>query len=325
MGSRDWSETDKNLDYSYGSIRLLFWVLISCAAWYLYYPNSPLWQWLLAGYVTNNLTDTTVKKGGGLWPAAQRLGFWRGVCEYLGAKVNVESVLDPQEQFIFASFPHGAYTIQHMLTMTDGCGFLSKVYPHPRRDLVASVLFQIPLLRELVLWLGCVDASAATAKYNLRLGRSILIFVGGEKEQLLTTNGEHRIYLKKRKGFIKLAITNKIKVVPMYAFGEESAYRVLSAPWLRKIQSFLQHTFALGIPVAWGRFGTLIPFNHKPIVIEMGKPVDFPKSCSQPTTDTDKLQAQIDEYHAEVMKAMVQLFDRTKARNGEGHASLIIE
>jgi Diacylglycerol acyltransferase len=60
-----------------------------------------------------------------------------------------------------------------------------------------------------------VDASSKTAHYNLRKGRSILIFVGGEKEQLLTTPGEHTIYLSGRKGFIKLALEYGTPLVPM--------------------------------------------------------------------------------------------------------------
>ena len=39
--------------------------------------------------------------------------------------------------------------------------------------------------------------------------------LGGEKEQLMTTPGEHKIYLRNRKGFIKLALTHGAHLVPM--------------------------------------------------------------------------------------------------------------
>jgi hypothetical protein len=71
------------------------------------------------------------------------------------------------------------------------------------------------LSQQILLWLGCVDASSKTAHHNLRKGRSILIFVGGEKEQLLTTPGEHAIYLSGRKGFVKLALEYGTPLVPM--------------------------------------------------------------------------------------------------------------
>ena len=71
-----------------------------------------------------------------------------------------------------------------------------------------------------------MDASAKTAHYNLKKGRSVLIFIGGEKEQLMTEVGKHKIFLKNRKGFVKLAIEYGIPLVPMYAFGENDCYTV---------------------------------------------------------------------------------------------------
>lgn len=63
--------------------------------------------------------------------------------------------------------------------------------------------------------LGCVDASSATCHYNLKRKRSILIFIGGEKEQLMTEPGSHKIYLLNRKGFVKLALQYGCDLVPM--------------------------------------------------------------------------------------------------------------
>ena len=42
-----------------------------------------------------------------------------------------------------------------------------------------NILFQIYF--QMIMFWGCVDASASTAKYNLKRGRSLLIFIGGEK------------------------------------------------------------------------------------------------------------------------------------------------
>ena len=39
--------------------------------------------------------------------------------------------------------------------------------------------------------------------------------LGGEKEQLMTTPNESKIYLQNRKGFIKLALTHGAHLVPM--------------------------------------------------------------------------------------------------------------
>ena len=65
--------------------------------------------------------------------------------------------------------------------MTDCCGMLSEIYPSKRLDLGASILFLIPILREVVMWLGCVDACSITAHRVLKQGISVLILIGGEK------------------------------------------------------------------------------------------------------------------------------------------------
>jgi hypothetical protein len=59
----------------------------------------------------------------------------------------------------------------------------------------------------------------------LKKGRSLLIFIGGEKEQLMSENGKHKIYLKHRKGFVKLALQHGAHLIPMV----RSVFHVISS------------------------------------------------------------------------------------------------
>ena len=260
------------------------------------------------------------KKDGRISKWLQRWSGWNAVTNYFNMSVNVEVALDPDGQFIFANHPHGVMSFNHFATMVDSCKFLSKHHRGDRRDLVASVLFFIPILREILLSLGCVDASQKTAMRQLNSGRSILIFVGGEKEQLMTSRGKDCIYLKNRKGFIKLAIQTGVSLVPMYAFGEDECYNTpTEGSMLMRIVHWIQKTFAIVIPLVSGRWGTIIPFRTS-ICVEIGKPIKVAKKPRDQISETD-----INHYHELFMAEMIRLFDRTKSRHGRSHNKLVIE
>lgn len=93
-----------------------------------------------------------------------------------------------------------------------------------RHHLGASVIFRIPVFREYLLWLGCVNADRRVAEKVLRSGKSLVILVGGIMEQMLSQRGDHMVYVKKRKGHIRLALKHGTPIVPGYNFGETDLY-----------------------------------------------------------------------------------------------------
>lgn len=49
---------------------------------------------------------------------------------------------------------------------------------HTHSYVAASVLFQMPVLRELCLWSACIDASRKVAKKALDMGYSLFVYPG---------------------------------------------------------------------------------------------------------------------------------------------------
>lgn len=89
------------------------------------------------------------KSDGWIWKRFQYMRFWKIIARgYFDGKVYLEEPLNHQQLYIFCSFPHGAATLGHVLTMTNTCEMLSKHYTGERRDLAASILFYIPMMRE---------------------------------------------------------------------------------------------------------------------------------------------------------------------------------
>jgi len=262
---------------------------------------------LLGGYLPQYFNGLE-KKGGNHWRPFQSWKLMYALCRHNPTTISVEEKLKDEKQYIFCSFPHGACSVNHFHTMTDGSGFLTNVHSGPRRDLCASILFCFPILREAMLYMGCVDAASSTAKYNLQRDRSLLIFIGGEKEQLMTKPNQHKIFLRTRKGFVKLALEFGADLVPMYAFGENELYDC--SDFMMGFRQWLQKTFHIGIPVVFGWKNTLVPLP-KPMGIEIGAPVKVTKKPKADITGAD-----IDRVHDEFMAAMARLFDRTKQKHG---------
>ena len=237
-----------------------------------------------AHYLVFSYMDGSEYREGKPWPWLQS---WKPMHRIIGdrgyfkpriiyddedALKRVERKGPDEEQCIFGCFPHGVVSFHHGILLTDTAGFLSK-FPslvRARRDLVASVTLAVPGYRELLMWLGCVDAGKATAKHVLRKGYHLYVLPGGEAEQMLTERGRHRIFVKARKGFVKLALERGANLVPVYAFGETDMYHTSAA--FMGPRKWLMKNLRVALPLFWGRWGTPIPYPGTLSVV-IGKPM----------------------------------------------------
>mmetsp|Transcript_20529 Transcript_20529/g.44554 ORF Transcript_20529/g.44554 Transcript_20529/m.44554 type:complete len:330 (-) Transcript_20529:2691-3680(-) len=218
-------------------------------------------------------------------------------------------------KFIFAAFPHGCSSEFRILME----GVMQHVLPnvhHKLRSLAATILFRIPIVREIALWTGCVDANRKTAERNLDKGNSLLVLPGGEAEQLMTEYGKEKIYLLKRKGFIKMAMRKRVPVVPVYVFGSSDLFytsRFLYGPryWLMK-------NLGICIPICRGMFGSPMCPLPKKVTVILGSPLNFEMQGSSPT------EQELDIAHAKFMKELKLLFNMHKASYGYGDREIEI-
>ena len=258
-------------------------------------------------------------------PAFARLPVWRTLMSYFSARVVYEATAAEYEaaattassagraatkQFMLAVHPHGVVSWNHGLFFTDACGFLSSgplSSLQPRRDLAAAVLFRIPLFRDFLLALGCVDASAATCHRVLRGGLSMQLYVGGEREQLLSgTQPQPLVVARERRGFIRLALQYGLPVIPCYVFNEDRLYH--TSTLLLPLRLSLVKAARIALPLAYGRYWWLpaIP-RQAELRMVVGRPLQFDGS-GQTVTDESVLAA-LDRYCLE----LTALFDRHKS------------
>jgi 1-acyl-sn-glycerol-3-phosphate acyltransferase len=240
--------------------------------------------------------------------------------------ILTDDTLYNDKQYIFASHPHGVMSFHHALFFMDhlpGSQLITKKIPvTQRRALAARSLFNIPILRDILLACGAVDASVNVAKKCLESGYSITVLPGGEQEQLLAQYSQHQIYIKRRRGFCKLSLQYQIPIIPCYCFGETSTHHTSSLfldfrQWLAK-----KYFIAIPIPIGWNFFFPL----STPLGLHLGKPIYPPvHDPTAPPLSEEEFEKRLNQLHEEYILAIKKIFHENKNRySGHEEKELVI-
>jgi len=222
------------------------------------------------------------------------------------------------KRFIFCVHPHGVFSFCGV------CAAVSAIMAPEGRGpngitgiptAAASVIKMTPFLRNIVSVFGVIDASNQVLTKRLKKqGGSIVIYVGGIVELFSSSPKREAVYLKKRKGFVKLALRTGADIVPVYMFGNTTVLSVLSVWPLPDISRWM----GVSVTFFWGRFGLPMPKKVK-LSYARGRPLGLPH-IAEPT------QEDVDKWHAEYCKKLVELFDKYKGSNPDyKHKTLFIE
>uniref|UniRef100_A0A0G4FP85 Acyltransferase n=1 Tax=Chromera velia CCMP2878 TaxID=1169474 RepID=A0A0G4FP85_9ALVE len=241
-----------------------------------------------------------------------------------------------KQQWIIASFPHGVECNYRLLV--DGLLYRALPFLGPWRSLAASVLFRVPFLREVALFTHCVDASRDTAEFCLRKGFSIQLIPGGEMEQVLTHKGKETVYLKRRTGFIRLALKFQAKVIPQYVFGQNDCFETTT--FLLGLRTWIVKNLRMCFTLSWGSWS---PIHSQKVAqnVVFGDPLDAAtfarewikkKGKDAEGVDIDKWRGKgkeaeppkelIEACHAEFMRRLTETFDTFKGEYGYGSREL---
>ncbi|KAJ3048039.1 Diacylglycerol O-acyltransferase 2 [Rhizophlyctis rosea] len=175
----------------------------------------------------------------------------------------------------------------------------------------------MPFQRDLLLALGICSVSRKSCDHLLsKPNESCLIVVGGASEALLAHPSTANLIIKKRLGFVKLALRHGASLVPVFSFGENDIWDQVNNPpgsTVLRLQQWFQRNATFSPPLFFGRgifnysFG-LLP-HRRPITTVVGKPIDCPK-VDEPTIEL------MQEYHKKYTDALVQLFEEHREKYG---------
>ncbi|XP_003395134.2 2-acylglycerol O-acyltransferase 1-like [Bombus terrestris] len=257
----------------------------------------------------------------------------RYFCNYFPIKLVKTTDLDPNKSYLFCSFPHGVLSsgvYGAFATDIIGC---SELFPGLEfRVVILEQLFKSPLFREycrancaLASSPECIKQQLSTKPFPPYTGKVTVLIPGGAAEAFECKPGTYRVLIKRRKGFVKLALQNGNPLVPVCSFGETDIYDQLTWPdgsYMKRLQDFIRKKIGMAPVVPVGRgffqytFG-LIP-RRRPITVVVGSPMELPK-IEEPTRE------QVEEYHEKFVKHLVNFFESEKHKYIEKADSVHLE
>ncbi|XP_067412623.1 2-acylglycerol O-acyltransferase 3 [Emydura macquarii macquarii] len=288
---------------------LFFGVFFTALLFYLLFTR--LWAVSVLYFVWWVIDRDTPEKGGRRSDWVRNWRVWRHMSNYYPIKLVKTADLPPNRSYVLGSHPHGIACAGAAASFcTEGAGF-SQHFPglQPSLALLAG-LFRLPLYREYMMSTGMCPVSLPSLDFLLsRPGNAVVIVVGGAAESLNCAPGLHRITLRRRTGFVRLALRHGAPLVPVYSFGENEIFRQLIFPegsWPRRLQLHFKDLTGFAPCLFWGR--GLLPFPA-PITVVVGSPIPVPQRPF-PTPE------EVAHYHALYVEQLQRLFERHKVSCG---------
>ncbi|KAL4963513.1 diacylglycerol acyltransferase type 2A [Aspergillus stella-maris] len=252
------------------------------------------------------------------------LPVWSLYASYFPARLHRSEPLLPTRKYIFGYHPHGIISLGAFAAFCTEALNFSRLFPGIINTLLTlDSNFRIPFYREYALSMGLASVSRESCENLLTkggadgegMGRAITIVIGGARESLNASPGSLRLVLKRRKGFIKLAIRTGADLVPVIAFGENDLYEQVRSdrhPFIHKFQMLVKQTLGFTVPLfhARGVFNYdvgLMPYR-RPLNIVVGRPIQVVQQQDRNKIDDDY----IDQLHSEYVRELERLWEEWK-------------
>jgi len=273
-----------------------------------------LWPFLVL-YTAWLFLDRAPTTGGRPVQWFRELKFWKHIASYFPVTIIKEEELDPNQRYVFGYHPHGIISHGALVNFgTEGTNFSQTFKGLRLRLLTLESNFRIPFYRDILLSLGLASVSLRSCTHilNMQQPTSIVIVVGGAAEALDAHARTNTLTLRKRKGFIKVAIRNGASLVPVFSFGENDLYTQFENPKgsrLRKFQETVCRVAGVSPPAFYGRgvfnYDVGILPNRRQVATVFGKVITIEKSSNPSEEYVNEVQ---ERYIAELQR----LYDKYK-------------
>ncbi|PIO69460.1 diacylglycerol acyltransferase [Teladorsagia circumcincta] len=189
-------------------------------------------------------------------PACIRWKYNEWFVRYFPSTVHKTAELPADRNYLITCHPHGVISFGlYAAFIREISSNRSRKFPN--LHFFACCLrsnFYFMIRREWFLASGFIDCSKESISNvftSKSAGQAVLLVVGGAQEALYAQTGVHKLKLRTRKGFVKLALRCGASLVPVYTFGENDIYKQLNNAEGSSMQKFqIWSKRLLGKPVA---------------------------------------------------------------------------
>lgn len=207
--------------------------------------------------------------------------FWLAATAYFRAEVEgFENV--PDEPVLFVGNHSGGSTTPDTFIFFLAYNTYFTVEGRAMYGLGHEIVTSMPILGKFARKLGVITAGHEAAAAVFATDSSVMVYPGGDVEALRPWKDRHRINFDGRKGFLKLAHDNGVKIVPVVATGGQDTFFVFNdgrkmAKRLRMDKLMRVKTLPFTFSLPWGILpGDFfhIPFPAK-IRMQVLEPIDL--------------------------------------------------
>jgi len=294
----------------------IFFSLFSFLAALLYLPHPAAAAWIAFQLGTLAIPLST------RFPGTQALCAFavKSAEEYWGVKLTVvnPSAIKDGQAYVIGFEPHSAMPICMPIIFHQSSALLPKALKKCR-VLASTAVFWCPFVAHLYYWLGVRPVSRKSISQLLRTGHSVVLNPGGVQECIEMGAGREVAFLRQRRGFVRVALSAGAPLVPVFAFGQTSAYNYwrLGPPLLPQ---FVVRTLARRLrclPMLIGGFmGTPIPLDN-PMHVVIGEPIPVPKI-------EDPSKEEVEVYLQMFIHSIQDIFEKYKQVSGQGGTELVV-
>nr|XP_060611964.1 diacylglycerol O-acyltransferase 2-like [Anolis sagrei ordinatus] len=256
---------------------LLLLLLLVYLAFTAFWPVSALYlAWLLLDW-------ETPERGGRSSSWVRSWPVWSYFRDYFPIQLVKTHPLSPERNYIVGVHPHGLVCVGAFANFVTGATGFAKKFPGIRPALgTLAGNFRLPGIREYLMSGGLFPVTRGAIEHLLSrsgTGNAVVLVVGGAAESLSASRpGETTLVLRRRKGFVRLALQHGAYLVPAFSFGEEALFRQVcfaEGGWARGLQERCRKALGFAPCLFHGR--GLLPLPFPTPVATVGPPPPPPR------------------------------------------------